>query len=75
MLDGRLVRVEGDASAIVLDAKVSEGRNGFRPWLVLTTSGGSALLMGEPEIDGTQRLVMISDEASYVRCPASDGKD
>ena len=70
--EGRLWRGEADSSAIVLDAKGGTSRRGFRQWLVLRSDGGKVLLLGEAEAGGTKHAIMMSDEASYVRCPSEE---
>ena len=67
--DGQLVRGEGSDSAIVLDAKPGSARSGFRQWLVLRTDGPKVLLIGALTVADVKQTYMLTDEASYVRCP------
>ena len=70
-VEGRTIRLRSGAEPVaILDVRDGGVRRGYNAWLVATNEGVSALLLGKVgPVD-----LMLTDEASYVRCPA-DGAE
>ena len=68
-----LLRSAGPENAtLVLQARRGEERQGFASWLVLTLDGAEGLLLGQRPVGDADRMLMLSDAGSYVRCPSAE---
>lgn len=71
--DGILLRAaEGGKRTIVLAGKRGERRASLDAWLLMTNEGPEAVLHGRIEAGGKPASILMTDVATFLRCPEAE---